>query len=279
MGRTKNRVDQWSACRKAITGLIIFVLPLLIFGAAMPGSAAAEETAKKDGWQFEANVYLWGASVHEKSANGQDADISFSDLVKNLKLGFMGGVGARNGNWSVMTDALYMDLKHRSSKQYSTPVGPEGNQIDINADAELKLRAWIVTPVLGYSIVNTDTIRLDIIGGARYLWVSPELDLNTSGPLKPRNKNISGSAAKWDGVGGIRGNVNLCKKWFVPYYVDLGAGDSNFTWQGLAGVGYKVNKAVDVIAAYRYLYYKFYNSKLVDNLDFSGPLLGVIYRF
>jgi opacity protein-like surface antigen len=241
--------------------------------------AAAEETARKDGWQFGANLYLWGASVGGKTASGDDIDVSFSDLLDDLEFGFMGGVGARNGRWSLMTDAMYMKLKQENNGQVTAFVGPRGNEIKIDVDATVKLRVWVVTAAVGYSIVDTDRVRLDVIAGARYLWVKPGLDLDISGPLQPRDKNISDSADILDGIVGIKGNVNLDKKWYVPYYADIGTGDSAFTWQGLAGVGYKISKVVDVVAAYRYLYWKFEDNKVLDKLDFSGPLVGMIFRF
>jgi len=245
----------------------------------MPANAAEEETVTKDGWHFDANVYLWGASIGGKTANGDDLNVSFTDLLKSLEFGFMGGVGARNGNWSLMTDVMYMKLRHENSNQVTATVGPMGHEINISTDATLRIQAWVVTPAIGYNIADTNKIRIDVLAGARYLWLKPELDLEVNGPLQPRNKTISDSKGVWDGIVGIKGNVKLDKKWYVPYYADMGAGDSPFTCQTLVGVGYKVSKALDVVAAYRYLYWKFNDNKVIDKLDFSGPLVGVKFQF
>jgi hypothetical protein len=67
----------------------------------------------------------------------------------------------------------------------------------------------------------------------RLFWLKPELDLDISGPLLGRSKQISTSGSVWDGIAGIRGNVNLDKNWYIPYYVDMGTGDSTFPWQGM----------------------------------------------
>lgn len=277
MSQMKNCVDQWSSGKKMMSRLVLFVLPFFMFVAAMPGNAAAEETTQKDGWQFQANVYLWGASVGGKTATGDNIDVSFTDLLKKFQLGFMGGAGVRNGRWSLMTDVMYMKIKAKNSGQVTAPVGPG---VNVSADATVKFQSWIVTPVLGYSIFDTDSVRLDLIGGARYLFLKPELDLSVAvGRLQPRNRTLSTSKDVWDGIVGIRGNVNLDKKWYIPYYLDMGAGDSPFTWQGMAGVGCKVSRTVDVVAAYRYLYWKFSNNKVIDKIDFNGPLVGMIFRF
>jgi hypothetical protein len=44
----------------------------------------------------------------------------------------------------------------------------------------------------------------------------------------------------------------LSSAWFVPYYLDVGAGDSYLTWQALAGIGYKF-KWGETAAFWRYL--------------------------
>ena len=28
------------------------------------------------------------------------------------------------------------------------------------------------------------------------------------------------------------------REWFVPYYADIGTGQSDFTWQAIGGIGY-----------------------------------------
>jgi len=120
---------------------------------------------------------------------------------------------------------------------------------------------------------------MEVLAGARYLWLKPELDLHVTGPLKSRDKSISDSGDVWDGIVGIRGNVNLDKNWYVPYYVDIGTGDSTLTWQWMAGFGCKVSKVVDIVAAWRYLSWKFDDNKVLDKLYINGPLVGVRFRF
>ncbi len=83
----------------------------------------------------------------------------------------------------------------------------------------------------------------------------------------------------WDGIAGVKRRLNFGagREWFVPYYVDIGTGDSDLTWQAAAGFGYAF-KWGDVVATYRYLDYEF-KSKAVESLNFSGPLIGVAFRW
>ena len=62
--------------------------------------------------------------------------------------------------------------------------------------------------------------------------------------------------------------------------VDIGAGESEFTWQATAGVGYRAGNTVDVVLVYRHLEWDIDDSaRVIDDIDFSGPTLGVIFRW
>jgi opacity protein-like surface antigen len=144
------------------------------------------------------------------------------------------------------------------------------------ADVTVDLQALVLAPTIGYSVVDTERIRMETFAGLRYLYIDQNLDLKLFG-VNIDNKSDSGSL--WDGIVGVRGDVNLNKEWFLPYYLDVGVGDSTFTWQAIGGVGYRINKNVDVAATYRYLEWKFKNNKVLDNLDMSGPLVGLRFMF
>ena len=80
----------------------------------------------------------------------------------------------------------------------------------------------------------------------------------------------------WDAVVGVKGRIGIGanREWFVPYYLDIGTGDSDLTWQGVVGIGYAFPWG-EVIATWRYLDYNFKSSAKVDDLKMNGPLLGV----
>ena len=68
------------------------------------------------------------------------------------------------------------------------------------------------------------------------------------------------------------------RQWSVPFYVDVGAGDSDLTWQGMVGLAYTM-KSVDVTAAWRYLDYDMGSHSPIQSINFNGPALGVSFRF
>ena len=50
------------------------------------------------------------------------------------------------------------------------------------------------------------------------------------------------------------------------------------TWQATAGITYRAGQKIDVALAYRHLEWDL-DAALTDDLNFSGPLLGVIFRW
>ena len=64
-----------------------YLLLTLIFFVAvgLNGTASAEETAQTDKWEFDAAIYLWGASIGGNTGTGSDVDISFDDYSATSK--------------------------------------------------------------------------------------------------------------------------------------------------------------------------------------------------
>jgi hypothetical protein len=157
-----------------------------------------------------------------------------------------------------MGDVIYLDVE-------------DDEDVAPGVKTNVELRGWVVTPSVGYNLVETKKVRFDILGGARYLWLRADLDL-TGFP------SLSAKGHVWDGIGGVRGRLTLGERWFIPFYGDVGAGDSDLTWQVFGGVGYKFKK-FDLVLAYRYLEWDFDDDSAIDDLDFSGPFLGIKFRF
>ena len=70
----------------------------------------------------------------------------------------------------------------------------------------------------------------------------------------------------------------LNEKWYIPYYADIGTGQSNLTWQLYAAIGYKFNWG-NIRLGYRYLEYDQDDDKFVQDLKLYGPVLGIGFRF
>ena len=76
-----------------------------------------------------------------------------------------------------------------------------------------------------------------------------------------------------------RGPCSVCvKRRFVPFYVDVGGGNSVTTWQAAAGIGYAYPWG-DVRLDYRYMSFDQNGDKLIKDLDMGGLALGVNFVF
>lgn len=147
---------------------------------------------------------------------------------------------------------------------------------------DITMKASITTFGAGYNVVDNKRVKLDLVGGARYFWVDVDqkLDLIRDGEIlqTSRESKVSESQSVWDGIAGVRGQVILQDNWYIPYYADIGTGDSQSTWQAMTGVGYNFNWG-DVLLVYRYLDYDFDSSFLLEDITISGPALGAKFYF
>ena len=58
---------------------------------------------------------------------------------------------------------------------------------------------------------------------------------------------------------------------------DLGGGNTKFTWQAIAGIGYSFTWG-DILVAWRYLDHEFKSGEPVQTLTFNGVGAGVIFN-
>ncbi len=58
----------------------------------------------------------------------------------------------------------------------------------------------------------------------------------------------------------------------------MGAGSSEFTWQGMTGIGYDWHWG-GVMAAYRYLYFNEGEQYFLEDMALSGLAVGVHFKW
>lgn len=256
--------------------ILVVTLSLVLLGAA-PALAQSDSSGSQDQWKYAGAIYLWGADISGRTLNGSEVEVEFSDLVDNLEMGFMGAFEARKNQWSILTEVIYLDLGASTTADLSIPVGPI--QVPVTTATDLDLEGWVLHFVGGYEIYSTDKSRVDLIGGVRHLDLDMDLFLELASLGPGQSRTISESLTSLDGFVGLRGRTELGERWYLPYYLDIGSGDSDFTWQATAGLGYQAGNAWDVALVYRFLEWDFGSTRVVDDLNLSGPTLGVVFRW
>jgi hypothetical protein len=240
-------------------------------------------------WRFEVSPYLWMASVKTSgtfspAGTGQtiSADVhqSFSDIFKDLNFAIMSGAEARRGLLSLQLDAMYINLLTKDSGVRDVS-GPRGREVPINVGGKLRLEETIVTLAGGYDIFRNDRGFVQLFGGFRYLGLRSKLDWNFQGPLGnlARAGSVDSKSDIWNGIGGLRGEHALGDgPWKAIYYVDVGAGGSNLTWQALAQVAY-VRRWGDIDFGWRTMQFSQGSQNSTSDVRMSGPILTLRFRF
>lgn len=245
--------------------------------AATPVVAPATEPDSSDDWQYAASIYLWGAGINGETARGADVSVNFNTLINNLNMAFMGNLEARKARWSLLADVVYLNVGANESGKVTIPVAPDSN-IGVKVNASVKTKGWVLNLIGGYNLWSTPQANLDLLAGARYLDLKLDFGLELGvGPFAA-SRDISASGSVWDAVIGVKGHADLNPKWYLPYYLDVGTGQSDLTWQASAGLAYRFNWG-DVSLVYRHMSWDFGSGSSIDNINFSGPLLAAKFVF
>jgi hypothetical protein len=236
--------------------------------AIVSGLMLVSPLANADDWKHEIAPYLFAAGMDGTAGVGPvEADVSqsFSDIVSNLEMGFMGAYRATKGQYSITFDTIYMALG--ATKKGS------GGLLKADADAD----QLALEGDFGYAITEAVTL----FGGLRYNDIST--DVKVTGPLGA-NK-ASGSKSWVDPLVGAIYSHKFDDTWSMSLRGDIGGFGvgSDFAWQGLASVRWQATPTVGVIGAYRYIDMDYEdgegNKRFLYDMAISGPAIGVVFSF
>ncbi|MEO8308693.1 MAG: hypothetical protein ABI616_11715 [Pseudomonadota bacterium] len=262
-----------SACfPTAATVLAVLLLP----------TAVSAQTA--DEWQFQAAIYLYLLSVGVKNTFPEPGGDVSIDILDSLKMTFMGNLEARKGRWGALTDFIYLDLGNTITEKRDNTIGatPLPDAAAASVGIDLKGISWTIAGT--YRAVQDEAMSLDLIAGARLFDIKQRVDWQLSGsigsiPLPGRTGNVEVNLTNWDAIVGVKGRFGLgAGKWFIPWYADVGTGDSDLTWQLMAGVGYAFRWG-EVVGAWRHIDYDMKASSELNGISFDGPAVAAVFHW
>ncbi|MDH3378111.1 MAG: hypothetical protein OEQ39_14285 [Gammaproteobacteria bacterium] len=236
-------------------------LGLLVLGSLMCGQTAI---AGND-WRWGVTPYLWGSDI-DYDAQVNDGrvggSVAFSDLVDQLEGALQVHVeGHSPGPWGVFGDLTYIAL----SDTITTGVGA---RVDTDTDVTLVELGGVYTASEG----------VDILFGVRSLGLDMEIAVTPPGAV------ISADPSLVDALLGVRFSGDLSDRWGYLVRADVSGGDSEGTWNVLAGAslnfGAKGNKRA--LFGYRHMEIETERegaSNLAVELTMSGPIAGVEFAF
>lgn len=270
--------------------IILLIVPLLF----VSNIVKAEDNHDK--WALTLTPNLWLPTIEADikyttlpngSSGSPHVEVDPDDWLKNLDFGALINTEIRKGKWLLMSDLVYMKLSSSDSNVKAINFGGSivTTSLDIRTDVEVQ--SFLTTVVGGYNLIDGKYLKTDVIAGFRYLWLEADLDWSlsaaVSGPRRGDTFARSGSLSQdedvWNGVGGVKGRINLGdSNWTIPYYADIGAGDSELTWQVFSGLEYSFG-SWEIGLGYRHLVFDGGDSDLITDLTLTGPVIGASFSF
>jgi hypothetical protein len=264
---------------------------VLVAGTLLPAIACAQAPrANPDSgkWQYAFSINGYLPSIAGNTTfpvdSGSSIDITADKIIENLKFTFMGSLDVNNGRWGAFTDVLYLDVGGSKSQSRDFSIGNLGLPAGTNADLSLDVKGLVWTLAGEYRLANDPGLTMDLLAGARYFDLKQKLGWAISGSLGPiaapgRTGSVEVRENVWDAIVGVKGRYAFGEsaRWSVPFYVDVGTGQSDLTWQGSAGIGYAFQWG-EVSVLWRYLDYRF-KSRKIEDMNFNGPQIGATFRW
>jgi len=261
-----------------------------VLGAAtLATSPVHAQDASDAGWQFAATIYGWfpdiGGHTEFASGAGSTIDVEIETILDHLKMTAQGSFEVRKGKWGAFTDVVYLDVGEANSGTRDIAIGglPIPATVTVSADFDLKSTFW--TLAASYRVGDGDTSTFDVLAGARLAHLNQQLDWTFSGNFGPITPPpLTGSRGEsvdqWDAIVGGRGRIHFGadNKWALPYYFDVGTGDSDLTWQAVLGIAYSFGWG-DMGVVWRHLDYDLGSGGPIQDINFSGPAAGATFRW
>lgn len=226
---------------------------------SLPTPAPASES----GWHFAVSPYVWFAGIYGNvGALGQEATVHVTplNLLDNVDMGIMATADVRFDRIVIPVDFIWAQL----SDSRAMSLGP------ITLSLNAKLSEDMLTPKIGYRVIDTQRIKVDALVGFRY-W-----HLGSTLTLQPQVGNGIYQSANWaDALGGARIQAMLTSKVVLTIAGDAGGGAANSDYQVVGVLGYQLKKTT-LQAGWRYLHVNYRpNNGFVLDVGQSGLLLGV----
>lgn len=234
---------------------------------ASPAPVVMEDSS---GWEFTIAPYLLMAGVDGSFEVGPfsgDFDKGFSDILDNLDAGFILAAQARYNRFSLLADFIYLGL---------STSGDADRQF--YEDAKLSLDTILFTAIAAYRVHECESSFIDIGVGGRVLWVDSDLNLRDRQGRLP-SIDVGDDSTNADALVALRLGYNVGEKWKIRLYGDVGAGDSDLTWQVSANLGYAFCERATLFGGYRHIGYEWDGDRASADIAFSGPQIGLAIHF
>jgi hypothetical protein len=244
---------------------------ILIAAALLASPAAAED------WSWSLTPYLWmseiglDASVNDHEVLEREADLA--DVMDGLDFALQLHLEGQRGRHGVLLDLTYWDMGD-DDKRYPAP-GPVPGEVVVKGDLETT-----ILEAGGIFDPKGDGTGFSLLYGARLLDMDQELDARYDfpGQLPDPSRRYAVSGTLLDGMIGVRYAGPFAGSWSGLFRADLSAGDTELTWNALAGVGYALGSSGRYTAflGYRYMEIELEEEDARAEVELQNKLGGFI---
>jgi len=221
-----------------------------------------------DNWRVLVSIYGWFPGIHGTvGTRGHNAGVheSFTDVFHVLKGVIPIAVEADKGRFVMPIDFFWVKL----GDDKALPLTDLG-QTSIN----LHITQSVFTPKFGYRMLDGDHVKIDVLAGIRYWYVSQNFTVIPSGV------GVSDSANWVDGIAGARFIVPIGPKAAVTVGGDAGGGGANQDYQAIGLFTYKFTPKLGLGLGWRYLDVNYRgNHQFIYDVAETGALAGLFLEF
>ena len=264
-------------CQNTMALIVLAGLATAVFGEA---ASAQEQESEPGGWSFAVAPYFWAAEIEGDVGLGNletDVDMSFNDILSNLKFGAMMLAEVRKDRFGFFFAPLFVRLGDDTNE------GP----LDFDVTGDIA----VVGGGAFYRIAEWDLDRhgeepsrkawIEPLAGLRYTYMRVDMDIE--GPLG-LNPDVDKDRDWVDPIIGTSAGIELSKHWVLLAEGDIGGFGvgSDFTWNALALISYQTSVfgiATQLSAGYRALSWDYDHDNFKWDVVMHGPIAGVVFRF
>ncbi len=225
-------------------------------------------------WGFLIEPYIMLPNISGQIGIGNlptvEVDTGTGDIVARLHMAAMLYLEARNDEWAITSDFVYMNLQ-----QDITP-----SKIISSGTATLKQTIWEAAGL--YRILSFLEVGL----GGRLNVISTDIDAERN-VLPEGSEELTGHHSKTfiDPILITRLTTDIKGKWLFQFRGDLGGFGigSDFTWQLQGYAGYRFSKLFQLSVGYRILGINYddgeYEERFIFDLNEFGPVIRLGFNF
>jgi len=253
---------------------IIFTFLYLLMSLIGLNNVSAQTIPSEDKWGFLVEPYLMfpyiSGDIGIENLKEVQVDADPSDIFNNLHMAAMLYLEAKNNEWAITSDLVYMNLQ-----KDVTPT-----RLIRSGTVTLKQTIWEVAGL--YRVIP----YLEVGIGGRLNVLTTDLDAERN-VLPEGSEELTGhhSVTFFDPILITRLTYNINGEWLFQFRGDLGGFGvgSDFTWQLQGYAGYRFSELFQLSAGYRILSTDYetgdYEDQFIFNVNEFGPVIRFGFNF